>query len=66
MQALAQYAEIVYGGDVDMKIDVSTEGLQHQFAVSSSNNLVLQRLQVSYLNSVFSERVSFWLKTTNF
>ena len=46
MQALAQYAELVYGGEVDMSIDISAAGLQHHFAVTSKNNLVLQRIQV--------------------
>lgn len=47
MQALAEFSAAVYGGKVDMTVDVAVPGLTHKFNVNSDNSLVLQRVEVN-------------------
>lgn len=64
MQALAEFAALVHGGNLNMSVDVSVSGLTHRFLIGSHNSLVLQRIEVS-INNVQENLLTFFIAIDN-
>ncbi len=52
LQALADFASLAYGDAGSTSVEVSGDGIQETFSVSSDNKLLLQRQQIVLPNVI--------------